>query len=101
GDRHQGPELRQKLRQGGCICITTTRWKVLCLRCGTSLERIAAESATLALFDFVHRDIWHEPAQTIPDRVAHAVPGIVNWSKILTSAREQKFQRSQGQVRCG
>ena len=30
----------------------------LCLRCGTSLERIAAESATRGAFDFVHCDIW-------------------------------------------
>src|SRR5271156_1556582 len=28
----------------------------LCLRCGTSLERIAAESATRCMFDFVHCD---------------------------------------------
>ena len=30
------------------MCITTRRSKALCLNCGTSLERIAAESATRA-----------------------------------------------------
>ena len=40
------PRVRGKARVGGGICITTIRPKVLCLRCGTSLERIAAESAT-------------------------------------------------------
>ena len=40
-------------RMGHCLCITTRRWKGLCLTCGTSLERITAESATRALFEFV------------------------------------------------
>jgi hypothetical protein len=43
--------------------------KSLCLRCGTSLEQIAAESATRSLFDFVHCDIWHRHYSAIPDRV--------------------------------
>ncbi len=39
---------------------------------------------TRALFDFVHRDIWHHRNFIIPDRVANAVPVIVNSSKTLT-----------------
>jgi hypothetical protein len=74
--------------------------KVLCLRCGTSLERIAAESATLALFDFVHRDIWHPSAPTIPDRVVGVVPFIENSSKILTCRIEESFSRSQAPPSC-
>ncbi len=58
-NRHQGPGIGARLaQQAAAFCITTRRWKGLCLRCGTSLEQIAAESATRRLFEFVHRDIW-------------------------------------------
>src|SRR5690348_5826886 len=45
------------------------RWKALCLTCGTTLERITAESATPPLFVFVHCDIWHGGWVCIPNRV--------------------------------
>ena len=77
GNRHQqsGMAPRSCLRRwrgrrmGHCFCITTRRWKDLCLTCGTSLERIAAELATRMLFEFVHRDIWHRHGSRTPDRV--------------------------------
>jgi hypothetical protein len=44
--------------KGRCLpspfCTTMRRLKGLFLSCGTSLERIAPESLTQALFDFVH-----------------------------------------------
>src|SRR5215475_817859 len=33
-------------------------WRALCLSCGTSLERIAPESLTRSLSEFVHGHIW-------------------------------------------
>src|SRR5262249_25510964 len=33
-------------------------WRALCLSCGTSLERIAPESLTRPLSEFVHGHIW-------------------------------------------
>src|SRR6516164_6611610 len=33
-------------------------WEPLCLNCGTSLERIAPESLTQSLSEFVHGHIW-------------------------------------------
>src|SRR5258706_8535731 len=33
-------------------------WEPLCLNCGTSLERIAPESLTRSLSEFVHGHIW-------------------------------------------
>jgi hypothetical protein len=32
-------------------------WKALCVTCGTSVERTAAESPTPVQFDFVHGDL--------------------------------------------
>jgi hypothetical protein len=69
-----GPAWRPRLHSAGrgskggdkCLCITTRRSKALCLRCGTSLERIAAESATRTLFEFVHREIWMHRSPQIP-----------------------------------
>ena len=77
GNRHQrsGMAPRSRLprwrgrRMGHGFCITTRRWKGLCLTCGTSLERIAAELATRDLFEFVHRDIWRRSHHRTPDRV--------------------------------
>ncbi len=40
------------------FCITMRRCGCLWLSCGTSLERITAESRTHGLFGFVHCDIW-------------------------------------------
>src|SRR5271170_3195851 len=54
-NRHQKPGIGAT---STVFCTTTRRWKDLCLSCGTSLERIAAESATRHLFEFVHCDIW-------------------------------------------
>ena len=57
GNRHRRPGVPEG--DSGCICITTmTLDGGLCLRCGTSLERIAPESATRVECEFVHRDIW-------------------------------------------
>ena len=43
--------------------------KGLCLSCGTSLERIAPESLTRCLSDFVHGHIWRHRARVPQDRV--------------------------------
>src|SRR6187401_3561264 len=43
------------------FCTTMRRGKSLWLSCGTSLERIAAESLTRAEFDFVHGHISRPP----------------------------------------
>jgi hypothetical protein len=39
------------------------------LSCGTSLERIAPESLTRHLFEFVHGDIWRHLSKWPQDRV--------------------------------
>jgi hypothetical protein len=39
------------------------------LSCGTSPERIAAESLTRHLFEFVHGDIWRHLSRGLQDRV--------------------------------
>jgi hypothetical protein len=40
------------------IATVKCRWTGLCLSCGTSLERIAPESLTRHLYNFVHGHIW-------------------------------------------
>ena len=57
------------MQEGDACLAQPQRWKALCLTCGTSLERIAAESATPPLFVFVHCDIWRLQRCFIPDRV--------------------------------
>ena len=42
----------------------------LCLTCGTSLERIAAESLTRDEFGFVPRDIWDQHLEVTPHQVS-------------------------------
>src|SRR5262245_2815343 len=42
----------------------------MCLSCGTSLERIAAESLTRGLFPFVHGDISRHSVHELQDQVA-------------------------------
>src|SRR5215813_7355046 len=44
------------------FCTTMRRRKSLWLSCGTSLERIAAESLTRLQFDFVHGHISRLPS---------------------------------------
>jgi hypothetical protein len=45
----------------------------MCLSCGTSLERIAPESLTRHLFEFVHGDIWRHLSKELQDRVVHKI----------------------------
>src|SRR5262249_25692760 len=49
------------------------RWKVLCLSCGTSLERIAPESLTRLLFEFVHWHMSRHPDPNLQNEVFHQV----------------------------
>jgi hypothetical protein len=51
-------------------CDGTGLWQGLCLSCGTSLERIAPESLTRALSEFVHGHISCHHHIVPPDRVA-------------------------------
>jgi len=51
-------------------CITMRRRTGPRLKFGTSLERIAPESLTREVYDFVHGDIWRAVAAKLPDRVA-------------------------------
>src|SRR6185437_5044251 len=51
-------------------CITMRRQKRPQLSFGTSLERIAPESLTRGLYDFVHGDIWRAAPSGLQDRVA-------------------------------
>ena len=44
-------------------------WRALCLSCGTSLERIAPESLTRSLSEFVHGHIWWHGLGTPQNRV--------------------------------
>src|SRR5215470_4141106 len=50
----------------------------MCLSCGTSLERIAAESLTLHLFEFVHGKMWRHPNRELQDRVV----GKIRYSRV-------------------
>src|SRR5262249_61483975 len=47
----------------------------MCLSCGTSLERIAAESLTRGLFPFVHGDISRHSVHQLQDQVAERLAG--------------------------
>jgi hypothetical protein len=47
----------------------TALWEALCLSCGTSLERIAPESLTRRLSEFVHGDMSWAPSGVPPHRV--------------------------------
>jgi len=49
-DVHRGEQLER-------FCTTMRHWHGAILTKGTSLERIAAESLTRSVSDFVHRDI--------------------------------------------
>ena len=79
--------------QSPCAC--------LCLRCGTSLERITAESLTRKLFDFVHREIWEDWRTAIPDRVLAAIFAAAIAAEMVNTVRNHDSARSQGRVRCG
>src|SRR3974377_229370 len=90
------------MMQEGDACLPQPqRWKALCLTGGTSLEQIAAESATPPLFVFVHCDIWRRQRCFIPDRVElDTVTACLGHAK-GGSARKQDSDRSQEAKRCG
>src|SRR5579863_102950 len=87
--------------EDACLCITTRRSKDLCLRCGTSLERIAAESLTRVVFDFVHRDIWMRRCCRVPHRVSKAEFSRPPWCRDVNVSRERRFSGSQEAASCG
>ncbi len=89
GNRHR--RLGLPRQRSGCICITTTRGKALCLRCGTSLEQIAAESATRAVFEFVHGDIWRRRRYAIPHRVFERSRGAHFSSERINGPAQREF----------
>src|SRR3954463_7857654 len=68
------------------VCTTMRRCKGLCLSCGTSLERIAPESLTPPLSEFVHckmsPHLVHEPPNQVyaPSSYLWLVPSFVNAS---------------------
>jgi hypothetical protein len=96
----ESPAEAVSRRKGGGCLAQPRRWKALCLTCGTSLERIAAESATPPPFVFVHCDIWHCRPCCIPDRVELGPVGAcLNGTKDCP-ARDHHFDRSQEAMRC-
>jgi hypothetical protein len=56
------------------FCTTMQRRKSLWLSCGTSLERIAAESLTRPQSDFVHCHMSHPPLERPLHRVTAIWP---------------------------
>ena len=84
-NRHQRPGIDAASTP---FCITTLRWKALCLTCGTSLERIAAESATPSVFNFVHRDIWaHTAVLNTRSGGIRAIRSVAPTPKLLTGRK--------------
>jgi hypothetical protein len=75
--------------------------KGLCLTCGTSLEQIAAESATRRLFEFVHCDIWHHWHASIPDGVeTGTLAGFLGGTNRNVACKHDSSM-SQEPIRCG
>src|SRR5262245_16737127 len=56
------------------VCTTMRCWKGLCLSCGTSLERIAPESLTRSLSEFVHGHISRHLPHDLQNRVDGPIP---------------------------
>src|SRR5215469_3651978 len=84
--------LRRYHARKARACLSQPRhWKALCLTCGTSLERIAAESATPSPFVFVHRDIWPRRQFCIPDRVDSGAAAPCLGSEGASTARDHDF----------
>src|SRR5262249_36976427 len=57
-------------------------WEPLCLNCGTSLERIAPESLTQSLSEFVHGHIWWHGLCAPQNRVKRSKggsPSMLQW----------------------
>src|SRR5262249_44044286 len=86
-------------RRKGRACLSQPwHWKALCLTCGTSLERIAAESATPSPFGFVHCDIWPWRRCCIPDRVESDTAAPCLGSKGVGDGSQSRIlQESRGQ----
>src|SRR5262249_26156996 len=94
--------LRRYHARKARACLSQPRhWKALCLTCGTSLERIAAESATPPPFVFVHCDIWRRRRCCIPDQVEFETVAACLGRAKRCSARKQDSHESQEPTRCG